>query len=531
MRPRSTIIFSIAFVILSLAALVFLKTFIGNSLGINSSKAGSNEYVVLRPIFGGTSGNLKTGDIVQMGIMTGPVNNGVLSTSLTVKFDTNVLTAQKLVPGNLPVSSSNIDSNTGTITFSLASPNSPIYQDFLLGTIYFQIKDANKLPTTLNMVQTTASQKGTQTNLATSYAIDTKPACQKIGINYATYSLNHDYSNTNARAQRYGMGYMLLIGKFAGEQYGMKDDFNDALDRGITPILRICDSNSCPAYANPADYVNMIQSLSDLVIGRTFYIIAGPNEPLAEMWEYNIDANNNLNPNGSTTDFNLVAQKTTDYMNAVITGVKALNRPNIKLLSPAFNTTEAKFYQLVSQMKADGAKFDQLDGIAGNAYNLGNNQNISDWVARMKSAGFSGSNLFLTETGVNPFAGTPSLTDIQGLINQLSNLKADANVKAYLLFNSFGTNTDSRFAYNVFSQDTFTNILRQAGCVNLCPSFAQPRCSIGQGIIFASPNPISGCLGAPSCSSSPLPTSAPHPSSGPAGGIIRSIFRLPTIRR
>src|SRR5260221_7560848 len=377
------------------------------------------------------------------------------------------------------------------------------------------------------MVQTTAAQKGTQTKLATSYAIDTKPACQKIGINYAQYSLNHDYLNTNAKAQHYGMGYMLLIGKFAGEQYGMKDDFNDALDRGITPILRICDSNSCPAYANPADYVSMIQSLSDLVIGRTFYVIAGPNEPLAEMWEYNIDSSNNLNPYGSTAYFNLVAQKTTDYMNAVIIGVKALNRPNIKLLSPAFNTTEAKFDQLVSQMKADGAKFDQLDGIAGNAYNLGNNQNISDWVARMKNVGFNGSNLFLTETGVNPFAGTPSLTAIQELINQMNILKSDASVKAYLLFNSFGTNTDSRFAYNVFSQDTFTNILRQAGCVNLCPEFAQPRCIPPQSLIFSSPNPVSGCQVAPKCgiSSSPLPSSQPA-----GGGPIRSIFRLP-IRR
>src|SRR5258708_20052691 len=118
-------------------------------------------------------------------------------------------------------------------------------------------------------------------------------------------------------------------------------------------------------------------------------------------------------------------------------------------------------------MKADGTKFEKLDGIAGYVSNLGNNQNISEWVARRKSAGFSGSNLFLTETGVNPFSGTPSLTDIQGLINQLSNLKADANVKAYLLFNSFGTNTDSRFAYNVFSQYTFTNILSQSDCVTL----------------------------------------------------------------
>src|SRR5260221_1763056 len=142
MRPRSTIIFSIAFVILSLAALVFLKTFIGNSLGINSSKAGSNEYVILKSIFGETTGNLKTGDTIQIGIMTSSVNNGVLSTSLTIKYDINTLTATKIVPGSIPVSSSNIDSNTGTITFSLASPNSPIYQDFLLSTIYFQIKDS-----------------------------------------------------------------------------------------------------------------------------------------------------------------------------------------------------------------------------------------------------------------------------------------------------------------------------------------------------------------------------------------------------
>lgn len=292
---------------------------------------------------------------------------------------------------------------------------------------------------------------------------DVPDACYKLGINYAVYNVDDTYTDSNARAESLNLGYILLIGKWDGEQYSIADDFNDALDRGITPIFRICDSSSCPVYADPQDYINVLSAISDLTGGREFYAIAGPNEPMTEDWIPGLEG---VAYPFTDQEIDLIGQKNAEYMNAVIAGVEALNKPNIKLLSPAFNTTHPDLERLITAMNAHNANFTALAGIAGNAYNLSGysvggqtRETISDFVDRLRNNGFADFDIFLTEIGMFEVDSNPSWTGTKvprtqallNLQNEIASLKNDPRVKAYLLFNSFGTNGDSLFDYNVMS--------------------------------------------------------------------------------
>jgi hypothetical protein len=61
--------------------------------------------------------------------------------------------------------------------------------------------------------------------------------------------------------------------------------FNLALGKGIKPILRICSGNTC-AFKDPAVYADFLKSIAaGLNQGdKTFWAIAGPNEPESELW-------------------------------------------------------------------------------------------------------------------------------------------------------------------------------------------------------------------------------------------------------
>lgn len=286
------------------------------------------------------------------------------------------------------------------------------------------------------------------------------PKCSELGINYASVVPVGD--NWHEKAQSLGMGYTLEIVGNSEQKLGVLQSFRAAMARGLTPILRICYGSYC-SFSNVNTYINFVNDLADeLENDGTFYIIAGPNEPLSENWLGNI-----------VGDPISTAQKITPYMNAVIDGV---NKPNVKILSPVFNTTNDNFPFLVSEMKMRGAKFNQLDGIAGNAYNLKGyslGETLSDFVTRMRAQGFSANDIYLTEVGAfesdknNGWTGTkvPHQEALQNLRNEIVKLRNDNKVKAYLLFNSFGTNSDSNFDYNVFSDDEL-NYLVGPECVN-----------------------------------------------------------------
>jgi hypothetical protein len=287
--------------------------------------------------------------------------------------------------------------------------------------------------------------------------------CKKLGINYATYDIDNSYTATNTRAHDLHMGFTLQIGNWPGEAYGMAADFNNALDQGLTPILRICVGNSCPTYQNPSDYVNMLSQLSDLVSGRNFYAIAGPNEPLGERW---LPAESAVTFPFSAAEIDTMGKANADYMNFIINGVAALNKPNIHLLSPVMNSTDPNADDLITAMKAHNANFAALSGIAINAYNLKGyivdgqlTETITQFIDRMRAQGFQNSDFYLTEIGMFEVAGNPNWSGTpvprsQALANmatEIAKMKADPKVKAYLLFDSFNTNADPNFAYNVMS--------------------------------------------------------------------------------
>ncbi len=59
--------------------------------------------------------------------------------------------------------------------------------------------------------------------------------------------------------------------------------FNRALDQGLTPVLRICAGSSCD-FSDPQIYAQFLKTVADGLNGRTFWAIAGPNEPETEPW-------------------------------------------------------------------------------------------------------------------------------------------------------------------------------------------------------------------------------------------------------
>ncbi len=284
-------------------------------------------------------------------------------------------------------------------------------------------------------------------------------SCKKLGINYAQVAPT---PNTYAdRALGYGMGYSLEIVANRDQVWdvGYKS-FAYALDHGITPILRVCYGNTCD-FKDPQVYINFINTLADILgLGqcqdptsalcksRTFYVIAGPNEALQDTWL-----------GGTENDYQTIAPLVADYMNKVINGV---SKPNVKFLSPAFNSTEANFENFVSALKASGAQFQKLSGIAANAYNIncynvGNR--IQDYVQRIRNAGFSSFDIYLTEIGVFECPTISRSLAITQLAREISLLKYDTQVKAGLLFNSFGNNTTPGFSYNVFSDQEFATLI------------------------------------------------------------------------
>jgi hypothetical protein len=153
--------------------------------------------------------------------------------------------------------------------------------------------------------------------------------------------------------------------------------------------------------------------------------------------------------------------------------------PNVKLMSPVFNATHPTHEALVGSMNAAGAKWDGLDVIGVNAYNVkGYNingrsmQTVTEQVGRVKST-LPGRRYFVTETGlyesernVDPIKSTPAVPHGEAVANMAREaelLRQDGSVVAFLMFNGFATNPDINFQYNKLTPDEWSQI-RGAGC-------------------------------------------------------------------
>ncbi|KXK27314.1 MAG: hypothetical protein TR69_WS6001000189 [candidate division WS6 bacterium OLB20] len=274
-------------------------------------------------------------------------------------------------------------------------------------------------------------------------------ACQKAGINFATIvPIGENYIN---KARNLKLGYTLELAMNPGQLDVTEASFRRTMQSGMTPILRVCYPGAECGFSNVSTYVQFINALADRLAGDgTFFVIAGPNEPLGENWLGNTEG-----------DPVSTAAVITPYMNAVISGV---NKDNVKLLSPAFNITHPEFENLVAAMTQRGARFSELDGIAGNGYNLEGYSlggTITELIGRVRNTSLGQYDFYLTETGTYDSEKNPLWTGVklpheqakQKFAQEITKLKADAKIKAFLFFDSFASNPDPNFVYNFFSDE------------------------------------------------------------------------------
>jgi len=302
----------------------------------------------------------------------------------------------------------------------------------------------------------------------------------KLGVNtampYADPLNNPPATANHNRAAGLGMGYYLEIdvNQFGGE--GVVRAMQSALARGLTPIVRLCVDSTPPNdgvypcdFASSSVFVNHIKGIDDLVNG-TFYVIAGANEPDKELWisgenQAWIDSDGSL----SATEIDAVGLANANYMNALITGLNGRTirtGGQIGLLSPAFDCLNVHTEPIIQAMASHGARFDLLEGLAVNGYNV-DFQTASDFVTDcqgfFRSNGIQApiSNVFVTETGMLELErGQVSRT--QALINlrdQYLALKANPTVRAFLLFDAFDTNPFA-FTYNILNDDAEWDYVR-----------------------------------------------------------------------
>ena len=154
-------------------------------------------------------------------------------------------------------------------------------------------------------------------------------------------------------------------------------------------------------------------------------------------------------------DYQCTGKSLADYMNTVIDGVNGFfgvgGLSNVRLLSPAFNMTSSTFDEIVNGMADNGARFNDLDGIAGNVYNY-SGYGMTKWLTEKLANGYiKGKDVYLTEAGDKDVADGATV-GFDNLAKEISLLRGNSggwNVKAALLFNAFNTNSNfSTFSLN-----------------------------------------------------------------------------------
>lgn len=168
----------------------------------------------------------------------------------------------------------------------------------------------------------------------------------------------------------------------------------------------------------------------------------------------------------ATDDFACIGKSLAKYMNTIVDGVASKNLSHIKTLSPAFNIESAPtFKPYWDAMAAAGAKFSQLDGIAGNAYNVGGHL-ATYYVSAFLSAVSTTKPFFLTETGMIERVrdGVSLPTALTHLTQTISAINSNSQIQAALLFDSFATNPDPEFSYNFMTDDQIRQVCGGTTC-------------------------------------------------------------------
>ncbi|OGC46112.1 hypothetical protein A3F07_04950 [candidate division WWE3 bacterium RIFCSPHIGHO2_12_FULL_38_15] len=167
-------------------------------------------------------------------------------------------------------------------------------------------------------------------------------------------------------------------------------------------------------------------------------------------------------------DIACIASTTRSYMDDVVDGAGALS--NIRLLSPAFNMTSPHFSGMINGVSS-GAYWDDLYGVAGNAYNTPSGT-ISGFVANMRGLIGTSKPIILTETGAfelhgadfnNPSVRGPALSRLREEFGKLP-----SQVEAAALFNAFNSNPDPDFQYAVMSNPEIGDVCSGLTDVSRC---------------------------------------------------------------
>ncbi|MFW5703059.1 MAG: hypothetical protein ACOCXP_03800 [Candidatus Dojkabacteria bacterium] len=275
--------------------------------------------------------------------------------------------------------------------------------------------------------------------------------CRKVGINFAVTAVPEE---AIARAESLNMGYTLNIANSPADLGPVAEDFNSALDKGMTPILRICVGGSC-AFTDVNSYTEFLKNLEAAVGGREFYAVAGPNEPLTETWLGNREG-----------DPVTTGQTSARYMNEVINSLNNRGKGSIKLLTPVFNATNPAMPQLIQEMKAADANFAGIDYISLNTYNTGAGD-VTGFLDILKAQELPVKQYVITETGLfDRTQGSSFDESMRKIVFETDEIMNDPSVGAFLFFNSFATNPDPRFEYNHLNNSQFTQILG-AECIDM----------------------------------------------------------------
>ncbi len=300
-------------------------------------------------------------------------------------------------------------------------------------------------------------------------------SCDKLGINFAVHDVvEQDYK----KAAKYSMGSSLQIANSPDQLDQIAQDFKLANSYNVIPVLRAC------AVVNPEEcgfrdaniYVQFIDDLAQkLGNNGEFMVLLGPNEPLTEPWTGGVGGE----PFG-------VGPSLATYMNNVIEGLKnkedqsgANTKANVLLASPAFNCTNPGVDDLVNAMNGNNANFEELDMIAGNAYNMNTSEGytMSYYIDLAKSK-FPGKKIILTEGGMIETSdklgfgvGLDRSTAFANLLSEVQKMKSDPDIVSVLLFDSFGNNAGDAdgdgkadFEFNFLNDEELAQ-LAGANCV------------------------------------------------------------------
>jgi len=253
-------------------------------------------------------------------------------------------------------------------------------------------------------------------------------SCQKFGINSAAFFSQDQWFYQ--KSSSFNMGWTLEIADCTNPQATISG-LQRAAATGQIPIIRIGVGNSAYGCTDPNAYVSFLQQVAPTV-STPVYAIAGPNEPDAEHW---------AGPScvGDPVQIDCIAQTTTSYMNSIL--ARRWDLPtNVRLVSPAFNITSWTFTPIIQAMKANNARFSDLDAVSGNVYNLVGHT-IEDWlIERNFFSEFPHQSVIFTEIGDFD-------KDFSRLASQVTYLKSQPQVISATFFNGFNTNSGwSQFA-------------------------------------------------------------------------------------